>query len=57
MRKVDIGFYKNISEGCGVREEGSRAMAKRKGHLELISCKMRVTQVRTTKSEWPAPAS
>ena len=46
---VYMGIHQNISEGCGVREEGCRAMAKRQGRLELITCILVVTQVDTTK--------
>ena len=55
--RVDIRIHQNISGNCGVREEGCRAMAKRKEHLEGIDCILVVTQVESTKSEWPAPAS
>ena len=34
MKGVGMGINQNISGGCGVREEGCRAMAKRKGRLE-----------------------
>ena len=49
-----MGIHQNILDGCGVMEEGCRAMAKmakRKGCLELINCKLVVTQVMSTKSE------
>ena len=55
--RVYMGINQNISEGCGVREEGCRAIAKRKERLEWINCMLVVTKVGTTKSEWPAPAS
>ena len=38
VRRVNMGINQNISEGCGVREEGCREMAKRQGHLGWISC-------------------
>ena len=57
MKRVGMGINQNISGDCGVREEGCRVMAKRKGRMEWIDCKLVVTQVGTTKSEWPAPAS
>ena len=57
MKEVFMSIIQNISDRCGVSEEGCRAMAKQKGHLEGIYCILVVTQVRTTKSEWPAPAS
>ena len=57
VKRFDISIYQNISEDCGVREEGCRAMAKWKGHLEWIRCILVVTQVLTTKSECSAPAS
>ena len=50
-------IIQNISGRCGVREEGCRAIAKQKWHLEWIDCILTVTQVMTTKSEWPAPTS
>ena len=57
MKNFYMGINQNNSGDCGVREEGCRAMAKRKGRLWWISCILVVTQVLTTKSEWPAPAS
>ena len=57
MKRVDMCINQNISGDCGVREEGCRAMAKRKERLEWINCILVVTQVGTTKSEWPAPDS
>ena len=57
MKGVHLGIDQNISGDCGVREEGCRAMAKRKERLELIYCILIVTQAAITKSEWPAPAS
>ena len=57
MKRVDMGINQNISVNCGVREEGCSVMAKWKGNLELISCILVVTQVLSTKSEWPVPAS
>ena len=57
LKAVSKRINQNNSEDCDVREEGSRAMAKRKGRLEWISCILVVTQVGTAKSEWPAPAS
>ena len=57
VKRVEMGINQNILGDCSVREEGCRAMAKWKGHLEWINCILVVTQVMTTKSEWPAPAS
>ena len=57
MKGVIMGINQNISVDCGVREEGCRAMAKRKERLQSIWCILVVTQVHQTKSEWPAPAS
>ena len=57
MKRVVMGIHQNISGYCGVREEGSKAMAKQKGQLEWIRCILVETQVGTTKLEWPAPAS
>ena len=57
MKRVGMGIHHNISEDCGVREEGCRAMAKRKGYLEWIDCISVVTQVIATKSECLALAS
>ena len=57
MKRVGMGIQQNSSEGCGVREEGCRVMAKRKGHLERINCILVLTQVGITKLEWQAPAS
>ena len=57
MKVVWMGINQNNSEDCDVREEGSRAMAKRQGHLEWISCILVVIQVMATKSEWQAPVS
>ena len=56
MKEVVIGIIQDISDSCGVREEGCRAMAKWQGCLEWISCISVVIQVVTTKSEWSAPA-
>ena len=55
MKIVYMRINQNISDSCGVREEGCRAMAKRKGRLDRIDCFLVVTQVNTTKSEWPLP--
>ena len=57
MKGVDMGIIQNISDSCGVREEGCRAMTKRKRHPEGIICILVVTQVGTIKSEWQAPAT
>ena len=57
MKEVGMGIYQNISGDCGVREEGCRAMAKPKERLGRRYCILIVTQVNTTQSEWPAPAS
>ena len=57
MKIFDMGINQNIPDRCGVREEGCRAMAKRKVHLKFISCILVVTQVDSTKLEWLAPAS
>ena len=57
MKGVDLRIVQIISVSCGVREEGCRAMAKRKGRLEWIGCILVVNQVLTTKSERPVPAS
>ena len=57
MKGVNMSIIQNISDSCGVREEGCRAMAKRLGYLEWINCRLVVTQVMATISEWPAPAS
>ena len=57
MKSVNISINQNISVNCGMREEGCKAMAKRKERLEWINCILEVTQVETVKSEWPAPAS
>ena len=57
MKAVDMRIHQNVSGGCGVSEEGCRAMATRKGRLERINCRLVVTQVYSTKSEWPASAS
>ena len=46
-----MSINQNISEDCGVKEEGCRAMVKRKERLEMIGCILVVTQVGTTKSE------
>ena len=43
VKRVDMGINQNISEDCGVREEGCRAMAKQKRHLEVISCILVIT--------------
>ena len=51
VKEVYMGIHHNMSGNCGVREEGCRAMAKRKGHLEYISCILVVTQVMAIKSE------
>ena len=50
-------IHQNMSGDCDVREEGCRAMTKRKGRLDMIDCKLVVTQVYSTKSEWPVTAS
>ena len=47
--KVVHMSIQNILGDCGIREEGCRAMAKRKERLERISCILLVTQVITTK--------
>ena len=57
MKGVWMGINHNISDDCGVREEGCRAMAKHKEHLKWISCILVVTQIDTTQSEWLASAS
>ena len=57
VKAVGMGINQNISVDCGVREEGCRAMAKWKGHLECISCILVVTQVGKTNSKWSASAS
>ena len=57
VKGVEMRIIQNISGRCGVREEGCRAIAKQKWHLEWIDCILTVTQVMTTKSEWPAPTS
>ena len=51
VKGVGMGNIQNISVGCGIREEGCRAMAKWQRHLEWISCTLVVTQVGATKSE------
>ena len=56
VEEVSMGIHQNISGYCGVREEGCRAMAKWQGRLEINGIWV-VTQVGTTKAEWPAPAS
>ena len=38
MKGVHICINQNISDDCGVREEGCRAMAKLKGRLDRIDC-------------------
>ena len=40
-----------------VREEGCRAMVKRKGYIESLDGILVVTKVMATKLERPAPAS
>ena len=38
MKTVYIRIHQNSSGGCGVREEGSRSMAKQHSPLEDLNC-------------------
>ena len=55
VRGVVIGIIQNISDCCGVREEGCRAMTKRR--LGWIGGILAVIQLMAIKSEWSASAS
>ena len=46
-----MSIHQNISEDCGVREEGCRVIGKQQGHLEWFDCTLVVIQVEATKSE------
>ena len=57
LKRVSIRIPFNISEGCGIREEGCRSIGKQTRYFKYIDCRIAFIQVLTITLEWLDPTS